>query len=124
VSLVPAAGALMQQRYLVAWRLEQAATKDLSEQVVVPIPLPMVIQRKQKQVGALQRHERFASTGAAGDRVAKGTRQPVENRRLEQKRPDVRRLVGQNLVNEIVDDEFVIACEAGDETTGIVTPLE
>jgi hypothetical protein len=54
VALVPLAGALVQQRNLVRPLTEHAYPQHIGEQVVVPVPLPPVVQGHDEQVGALK----------------------------------------------------------------------
>ena len=67
------------------------------------------------KVPALQRLEHLAAPGRLGDGVAERAGEPVEDRRAEQEVADVVGLAVEHLLDEVVDDEPVVAGEPGDE---------
>jgi len=69
VALVPPAGTLMQQRNLVGLLAEQVRSQHVGEQVVVAVPLPLIVQGDEEEVGPLQGREHVASVVAAGEGV-------------------------------------------------------
>jgi hypothetical protein len=79
VVLAPAASTLVQEGDGFPLLLVQARPEDVDEQVVVPLPLALVVQREEEQVGALQPCQRRVSVVAAGDGVAQGPGEPVED---------------------------------------------
>ena len=60
----------MQGRHLLRVLGHQASPEDVAEQVVVPVPGALPIQRDHEQVGAVQLLEDAAAVRAARDRVA------------------------------------------------------
>ena len=69
VRLIPVAGALVQQRDLFRLLGEQARPQHIGEQVVVAVPLPLVVQGDEEEVGPLQARQHAAAVVAAGDGV-------------------------------------------------------
>jgi hypothetical protein len=118
---VPSAGRLMQRRDLV-WVLgQQASAKDIAEEMVVPVPGTLSVQRDQEHVAAVQIRQHLAAVRPAGDRVAQGTGQPVEDRGPQQELPHFRALTGKDLVHQVVDDETIAAREGPDELGNVAT---
>ena len=93
----------------------EAGTEHVAEEVVVPVPPPAVVEGDEEEVRPLQRLEGRLGVAAAGDRGAQRSRQPAQDRGLEEEGPDVVGLAVQDLVDEVVDDEPVVTGEAGDE---------
>ena len=94
---------------------EQAGAQDVGEQVVVAEPGALGVERHDEQVVALEVLQHRAAVGLAGDRVAQGTGEPVEDGGAEQELAHLGGLPGQHLVGEVVDDEPVAAGERLDE---------
>ncbi len=124
LGLVPKAGALVEQRQLFRLFAEQVGPKDVGEEVMVAVPFPPVVEGDDEEVGALQCREHAASIVAAGDSVAQWPGEPVENRRVQQEAANRVRLVFQHLLDQVVDDVAVVPGEPGNETGGVVAPLE
>ena len=96
-------------------RPRAARAQRLGEEVVVAPPLPLVVERDHEEVRPLERLQLLLAVGAAGDRVAQRAGQVVEDRGVEQERPDVLGLAVEHLVDEVVEDEAVAAGERLDE---------
>ena len=61
----------------------KASTEKIAEQVVEAIPAALLVQRDHEQIGPLQVLEHLLAVGPAGDRVADGTAEPLEDGALE-----------------------------------------
>jgi hypothetical protein len=92
--------------------------------VVVPVPLPAVVEGDQEEVQPLQGFQGRPGVRATGDRRAQRCGQAVQDRRLEEEGPDLVGLTVQDLVDEVVDDETVVAGEVGDEHRRVVATSE
>ena len=77
--LVPLTGAPMQRRYLIGLLRQQLRRKHFGKEVVIAIPVALVIQRNDKEVAALQSLQPRVAFFLAGDGIAQGAIQPVEN---------------------------------------------
>jgi hypothetical protein len=95
-----------EQRWLAVAKLH---AQQLGEQVVVAVPLAVVIQRRQEQVAAFQLAEQLAGPLRLEHGVAHRARQPLQDRGPHQKRPDLLRLVGQDLGAQVVGHVMVVA---------------
>ena len=98
--------------------------QHVGEQVVVPEPLPLVVQGDQEQVGALQGHEHAAAVVRADDGVTQWAGEPVEDRRSQQELPHRLGLVRQHLLDEVVDEIPVSPGELGDEAADVLAPTD
>ena len=117
---VPVAGPPVQVRHLVGVLGEQACVQHVGEQVVVAVPGALRVERDDEEVAALEVLQHPGAVGAAGDRVAQGAGEPVEDGGAEQEVADLGGLAGQHLVGEVVDDEPVAAGERLDEAGDLV----
>ena len=121
--VVPLAGAQVeagdQFRVLVA----QMRPEDVGEQLVVPVPLPLVVERPEEQVRPFQGCEHGPAAGLLEDGIAEVGTERVEDRRPRQEVANLVGLAGQDLVDEVVDDIPVVAREPGDETGDVVPAL-
>jgi hypothetical protein len=117
---VPGASPPVQQRYQAGLGLlpRQLAAQHLGEEMVVPVPDPVVIGRDQEQVLSLQPLDELGGVVAPGDRVTQRRGEPVENGRPEQELPDVGRLTVEHLFGQEIGDEPVVAGELVDEAVG------
>jgi hypothetical protein len=66
----------------------------------IAIPLPLVVQGDQEQVGAEQPFQQGVTIGTSGDRVAQIAVQPVQDSGLEQEILDLFRLLAEDLFGE------------------------
>jgi hypothetical protein len=55
IVLVPLARAPVQDRYLFRLLCHQVHPKDISKEMVITVPAPLIIQRRNKQVGAFEK---------------------------------------------------------------------
>src|SRR5262249_8192645 len=99
--------------------LQQASVEDVGEELVVAIPAALVVQGYDEQVAPFQGYQCRCPTGLAGDGVAQGAGEPVQDRGVEQEVVDLWRLLGQDLLDEVVDDVTVVAGEPRNERSGV-----
>ena len=81
-----------------------------------------MVERDHEQVAAFQVLQHLRAVGAAGDGVAQGPGESVEDGGAEQEVADALGLPGQHLVGEVVDDEPVAAGERLDEAGDPTAP--
>ena len=91
--------------------VDQPGAEHVGEQVVIAVPVAAVVERDEEQVRPIELLERRPPAGSAGDRVAERAGQPVEHRGLQQERSDLFGLAVEHLLDEVVDDEAVVAGE-------------
>ena len=119
------AGTPVQHRHEVGLLGEQARAQHVGEQLVVAEPLPPVVEGDEEEVVAL---EGAAASRAASSRPSDGVAQragePVEHRGAQQELAHRRRLVGEHLLDEVVEDVAVVAGEPGDEGRDVLAPLQ
>jgi len=63
-----------------------AGTQRVSEEVVVAVPPPVVVQRDNEQISALERLEHLLTIGTTGQRITESARHLLQHRGVEQKR--------------------------------------
>jgi len=83
--------------------------------VVIPVPLPHIIQGDQEQVSAEQLLQDGVTVTATGYCIAKVIIQFIQDCGLEQEYPNLLRLLIQNLLGEVCEDMPVIAAQVGNE---------
>ena len=103
---------------------EQLRAEHVGEQVVVAVPLPVVVERDEEQVGPLERDQPRRPPGLAGDGIAQRAGEPLEDGRLQQEVAHVGGLAREDLLGEVVHDEAVVAGEPGDDRAGVVAVLQ
>ena len=90
----------------------QLGAQQIAEQVVVPVPLAVAVERHEEQVRALERVEhRSADRCDAEHGVAERPAHPVEHRRPSEERDVGCREVRQELGTEVVGEQPVVAGE-------------
>ena len=105
--LVPRRGARVQPGDLAGMEDPQAGPEDLREQRVVAIPGPLVVERDDQQVGALQLLQAPLAVRLARDGVAQRPAQAVEDRRAHEEVLGLGRQPGKDLLDDVVEDEAV-----------------
>ena len=105
----------MQRGRLLRCRAGKLMPQEAAEEVVIPEPAPLVVQRDQEQVGAMDFADQFGAVGPSRERVAQRCAHAVEDRGQQQEVTHPRGLAGQHLLAEIVDDVPVRARESLDE---------
>ena len=110
----------MKRRSLIWMLRQQSRSEHIGKQVMIAIPGPGAVQRRQEKVPPLERHEPSGPIPLPGNRFAQRPAQPIEDRRLEQKRPSFFGLPVEHFFQQIVDDVPMIPCERLDEARGIL----
>ncbi len=82
---------------------------------MIAIPAPLVVQRHEKQIGALQGFQNLLAIVFTGQRITQRTGQLIQNGRFLQKRLHMRRLLMQHLFQQVIQHEAVAAGEGLDE---------
>ena len=123
VVLIPLGRAPMELHHVLGPFIAQARLEHVGEQMVVPIPLPPVVQRDEEQVLSLERLQHRLAAVLAGNGIGQRAIQPAENRGLQQERADRFGLALQDLFNEVVDDVSVVSRKTRDEAGDVVSPL-
>ena len=92
----------------------ELGAQQLGEQVVIAVPLAMIVERRQEQVGVLEADQQVGGVAAAGGGVAERAGHPLEDRRLDQEVAH-RGLQGiERNLGEVVADVARGSAEAGD----------
>ena len=102
---------------------QQARPQDICEQVVVSVPLAACVERDHEEIPAIEDLERGLTAILPRDGVAQGTGQPIEDAGPQQEPAHVFRLSLQHFLDEVVDDEAIVAGETLDEAVDIVPAL-
>src|SRR3990172_5736056 len=119
MALVPLGGAMMQFRPTFGPGLLQALAQEIGEETMVAIPMPVVVEREQEQVRALEVFEHPLTLELAGEGVAQRAGEAIQNRGLAQEGLYVGRLLLENLLSQIVHDVTVAAGERADERQAV-----
>mgnify|MGYP001033866808 CR=1 FL=1 len=121
---VPVAGAPAQAPEPIARGGIELGGEHIGEQVMVAVPFAPVVQRYEKEVGAIQRLEPLPAPAPPGDGVAERSAQPVEEAGIEQEGTDLLRLALQHFFDQVVEDIAVVAGESGYEGGHVATSLD
>ena len=112
---VPGAGPRVQGGHQARLAPGQLAVQNLGEQVVIAEPLPVPIKRYHEQVFPLQQVDDRGRVGRTGDGIAQRRAETAEDRGPGEEPADVARLLVENVLDQVVDDEPVLAGELTDE---------
>ena len=104
--------------------VEEARLQHVGEEMVVAVPPPLVVERHQEQVVAVERLEHRPAVGPAGDGIRQGSGQPGEHGGPEEEVADVLGLPVHHLLDEVVDDMAVVPREPLDEPGRVVAAPE
>ena len=121
---VPSAGSSVQFVDQVRVFVGQSCAEHVGEQVVIPVPVASIVERDEEQVRTVELFQRRSPVGSRGDRVAESAGQAVEHRGLQQERSDRFGLAVEHLLDEVVDDEAVVAGEVVDERSDVVAVVQ
>ena len=102
----------------------QVGAQQVGEQVVVAPPATLLVERDQEQAGPLHRLQHLLAVGAPDDRIAERAGQPLQDRRLQQERPQLLGLPLQHLLGQVVQHEPVAAGELLDEPGDVGASLQ
>jgi hypothetical protein len=92
-----------------ARRCSSANAQQLHEHRVVAVPPPVVIERDQERVGALQPLEHLRAVVAAGERIRKSRLKLIDHAGTQHELADVRGLLVQHLLDQIVGHRALVA---------------
>ncbi len=92
--------------------------------MVIAVPAPCLVEGRDEEVGPFQVCQGLLAVAAAGDGVAEGAREPVEDGRLDQEGLQVLRQALQHLLDQVVEDVAMAAGEVGDQLTGVLPALQ
>src|SRR5215207_9571631 len=95
-------------------------SQEFGEKVMVTIPLPMVVQRNDKQVRVFQLAQEPPGGRRTRNRLAQGCRQPLQYRAQEQELLLFLRQGRQDLLCQELDDESVTTLERFDKSVHIL----
>src|SRR5215203_3679867 len=118
--LEPLARPLVEDGHELGSGTVQLVAQEFGEQVMVTIPLPMVVQRNDKQVRVFQLAQKPPGVLYPRNRFAQGRRQPLKDRALEQKLPLFLRQGRQDLLCQELDDVSVTTLERFDKGVHIL----
>ena len=113
--LMPGARALVQGRHQGRFCPGQPALQQLREQVVVPVPLPVVVEWHQEEILPVEHLDDPRGTRRPGDHVAERGAEPGQHRGPGQELLDLGGLAAEHLLGQEVHDEPVVAGELPDE---------
>ena len=89
----------------------QPGAEDLREQRVVAVPPPLVVERDDEQVRALELLQSRLAVRAAGDRIAERSAHAVEERGPQEEVLGLGRQAAEDLLDDVVEDETVAGAE-------------
>src|SRR4029453_18877680 len=84
--------------------LLQASEEQVGEEMVVAVPVALLVERHQEQVGSFQGVQHLLAIAAAGEHIAKWAAESLENRGLEQEASHLVRLLLEHLLGQVVKD--------------------
>ena len=111
-------GTAVDHRNLVGPLSAQSVQEKFTQQMVVPIPVSVLVQRNEQELIALQSLQHRGGIEYAGDRTAQGGVHPVENGRFQQEVDNRLRLGGKHIL-EILGDRPRRARDGADESERI-----
>ena len=109
VLLVPAGRALVHPGLLAGLAAAQLGQEHLRDQAVIAVPLAVPVQRHDEQAASGGLGQPAGGAAAAEHVVAQRAAHLLERGGAQQEPHGLRRLVGEQLVPEVVDDERVVA---------------
>ena len=113
----------MQFGDLVGPLITEVGLQHVREKVVVAVPVAVVVERDQEQVGAVEGFQGGLAAGFTCDGVAERAVQTVQQAGAEQEGADLFGLPCQHLLDQVVHDVPVIARESGDEGADVFSSL-
>src|SRR5215208_678314 len=123
-TLQPHASPSSQGRHQIGLSALELVEQQLTEQMVVAIPLPLLVQGNHEQVGAGELAQEHSRILPACHRVAERTRHRPQDRGLEQKLPHFLGEASQNLLSQQTDDVTVGAPERLDKGVLVLLVLQ
>ena len=104
----------------------ESLPQQISEEMVIAVPTPLVVQRDDEQVGAFEIFQGCLPGSRRGEQngITKGAAHAVEDRGAQQERLDAFGLLSQDFFHQIVQHEMVAAGERSDEAGGVLLSLQ
>ena len=99
-------------------------TEEISEQVVVAIPLALIIERDDEGIRTREVLKRASRVRCAEHRIAQRRCHVIEDRRPEQETLEMVRLALEHLFQEVVGDLLLIAGQSGSPRGAIGTATQ
>jgi hypothetical protein len=96
---------------LVGFETFELSPQGVAEQSMALVPLASVVKSGDEAVGALELGENHGGVGAAQDRVAQWTAEPLQHRAAKEKSALVVSGPGENLSREVVQQVPVVAAD-------------
>ena len=124
VLLVPAARTQVQGRDQRGSSLLQPLAQGFGEQAVVAIPLSLLVEGHQEQVGPLQEVEHGLAPILLPHGITEWRAQSIQDAGLQQEILDIFTLTIQHLFQQVVHDIVMAATERRDEGLWIITTLQ
>ncbi len=120
----PGARPLMQDRNVGWLLLEHMSSQHVGKELVVAKPVALVVERDEKQVGALQGIQQHHAIALAGDGITQRAAQPIKDGCLEQEAAHPFGLTLEHLFDQIIHDVAVVAGERLYEPGNIRPPTQ
>jgi hypothetical protein len=98
--------------------------QEVTEQMVVAVPLAVIVVRDHEGIRAREGRERNRRVVDAEHRIAQGRRHAAKDRRPKQEPLEIVRLTIERLFHEVVRDLLLIARQTGSPHGGIVTAAQ
>ena len=108
--------------FRIAWdALAQSLSQQVREEMVIAVPMPLVVQGDDEQVGAVEQFQGGlpGSGGVEQNGITQRTAQALQDRGAQQKRLDAFRLLLKNFFKQVVHYEMVTAGERCDKAGGV-----
>ena len=112
----PLGGPPVQRRHLFGQPPAQFQPEQVSEQVVVPKPRPLGVERYHERVRVLQAQQDPFRTWAAGQQIGQVTIDPVEQGGAQEQILDIVGLAFQHFGDQVLGDRALAAGELRNET--------
>jgi len=114
----------VQRLYLARERQTQPLLEELREEGMVAVPLAVVIERHQKEIGSFRPLEERLRLAAAGQRCTERGAESLEQRGLQQEALHGFWLAAKHVLGEIVHQVAMAAAEASQKLVHIGTPSQ
>ena len=124
VLFVPFAGPVVERRDFLRMLGAQAASEEFGEKGMVAVPETMIVQPEEEQVPVLQRFDHVLAVPAAGEHVAQGRGQPVQDGRFHQELAHDRGLAAEDALQQVIGDFPLRSREGVHEPAGVSLPGE
>jgi len=120
---IPGTGSTMKLCFSMLGGPSQLMEQDVGKQMVIAIPLSLLVERYDKQVGSLQVFQDFLAILLTKHCIAEWPAQTIQDGCLQQKVLYVFRLSRKHFFDQIIEDKAVTPGEASNEPCEIVAAL-